>query len=287
VTSIPPYHNPVMRSGEWKWWITDAGRITLRQSTANGLLPEVDRYINTQTITATKSGDVLICTNFFAGYVKKNGAALVSIAATKKMFPAATGNFLAYVAKLEVGDVISLSSAPEVNTIIEVTWMAYTNAGETEQRIQLPPPPEYENSDPRWYGYWIDCFKKTRQLAQSDMVHEYTDVQIDEQTYAALALVDGVAEDVADVTVTTAGKVAIIVSIHLDGNANADVDFDVHNGTSVVETITIPSNGSEPLADMAFRAYDTNTGSKTYTLKATADGADVGGYLKVKLMVAV
>jgi len=287
VTSIPPYHNPVMKSGEWKWWITDAGRITLRQSAANGLLPEVDRYINTQTITATKSGDVLICTNFFVGYVKKNGAALVSIAATKKMFPAATGNFLAYVTKLEVGDVISLSSAPEVNTIIEVTWMAYTNAGETEQKIQLPPPPEYENSDPRWYGYWIDCFKKTRQLAQSDMVHEYTDVQIDEQTYSALALVDGVAQDVADVTVTTAGKVAIIVSIHLDGNANAEVNFDVHNGTSVVETITIPSNGSEPLADMAFRAYDTNAGSKTYTLKATADGADVGGYLKVKLMVAV
>lgn len=286
MTSIPPYHNPVMKSGEWKWWLTDAGKIRLRQSVANGLLPEVNRYVNTQTITATKNGDVLICTNFTAGYVKKNGKRIVSIKAIKKMFPLATGNFLAYVTDLKVGDVISLSAAPAVNTIIEVVWMAYTNAGETEQNVMMPPPPEYENTDPRWYGYWIDCFKKIKQLSQTEIVQKYTAVETDEQTYAALALVDGVSQDIADVTVTADGRVAIIVSIHLLGDADADVDFVVHDGTGVVETITIPTNGSTPKANMAFRCYDKATGSMTYTLKATADGADVGGYLKVKLMVA-
>lgn len=286
MTSIPPYHNPVMKSGEWKWWLTDAGKIRLRQSVANGLLPAIDRYANTQTITAQKHGDVLICTNFTSGYVKKNGKRLVSIKAIKKMFPLATGNFLAYVTNLKVGDVISLSAAPEVNTLIEVVWMAYTDAGETEQNVMMPPPPEYENADPRWYGYWIDCFKKIKNLSQTDIVQKFTAVEVDTQTYSALALVDSVEQDVADVTVTADGRVAIIVSIYLLGDADADVDFIVHDGVGVVDTITIPSNGTRPVANMAFRCYDDATGAMTYTLKAVSDGADVGGYLQVKLMVA-
>jgi len=285
-TSIPPYHNPILKSGEWKWWITDAGRVNLRQNVSSGLSPIVNRYINTQSVTVDKTGDILVCTNYFSGYVKKNGKRLISIQQAQVASPLASGNFLAYVVQVVPGDIISLSAAPAVNTIIEITWMAFTGDGIAEQRVQLPPAPEYDNPDPRWYGYWIDCYKKLRVLEQSDIVQKYTSVTEDSQTYAALALVNGVAQDVADVTVTAAGRVAFVISIWLLGNADADVDFDLDDGSGSIATITIPTNGTEPKCDMAFRAYHTATGAKTYTLKATAGGADVGGYLKVRLIAA-
>lgn len=162
----PPYHNMVMKSGEWKLWLErvlgdiPGGRVSVTNRSSSGTTTLGSGETTLASITVDWPEDSCVIgisqgTLYGSLRVKHNGESVVDIP-----YPSVARQLVS-VTDLAVGDVIDICVFDGIAGLSVDWWYdldAMYSLGMADIGLKYPAP-EYENTDPRWVSRWTDIYK--------------------------------------------------------------------------------------------------------------------------------